>query len=154
MTNGVTADMTGTGRLPGGISAGISGGISGGQSGQPMPEQPFEAPWHAAVFALTVHLHKQRLFTWPEWAAALGQALAGDEKAGHLDGSDDYYRAWLATLQGLLTAKGVAATPEIEAAMKAWEDAYLATPHGEPVTLVPRWPSVASCPSRQDGAFR
>ena len=102
---------------------------------RPTPEQPFAAPWHAAAFAMTVHLHERGLFTWSEWATALGRALAADPQAGRLDGSDDYYRAWIAALQGLLTAKGVAATPEIEAVMKAWEDAYLATPHGAPVAL-------------------
>lgn len=102
---------------------------------RPAPDSPFAEPWHAAAFAMTVHLHEQGLFTWPDWAAALSRALATDGQAGCLDGSDDYYRAWLAALQDLLAANGVTATPEIEAVMKAWEAAYLATPHGEPVTL-------------------
>ena len=102
---------------------------------RPVPELPFAEPWHAAAFAMTVHLHEQGQFTWPDWAAALGRALASDTKAGRLDGSDDYYRAWLTALQDLLAANGVAAAPEIETVMKAWEAAYLATPHGEPVTL-------------------
>ena len=99
---------------------------------------PFAAPWHAAAFAMTVHLYERGLFTWPDWAAALGRALAADEKAGRLDGSDDYYRAWIATLQELLAANGVAGAPEIETVMKEWKAAYLATPHGEPVRLAAR----------------
>lgn len=98
-------------------------------------EFPFAAPWHAAAFAMTVHLHERGVFSWSDWAAALSRALANDEKAGSLDGSDDYYHAWLAALQDLLATKGVAAPAEIETTMKAWHAAYLATPHGAPVRL-------------------
>jgi len=101
----------------------------------PRPEQPFEQPWHAAAFALTVHLHERGLFSWAEWADRLGHALAGDRGAGCLDGGDDYYRAWLDALQSLLASKGVAADDEISDMMAAWSEAYLATPHGQPVML-------------------
>ena len=34
------------------------------------PEGPvFAEPWQAQAFALTLSLHEQGLFTWPEWAA-------------------------------------------------------------------------------------
>ena len=112
--------------------------MTGGMTGGPGPDMPFAAPWHAAAFAMTVHLHERGLFTWPDWAAALGRALAADEKAGRLEGSDDYYRAWIAALQELLAANGVAGAPEIEIVMKEWKAAYLATPHGEPVRLAAR----------------
>ena len=112
--------------------------MTGGMTGGPGPDRPFAAPWQAATFAMTVHLHERGLFTWPDWAAALGRALAADEKAGRLDGSDDYYRAWIAALQELLAANGVAGAPEIETVMKEWKAAYLATPHGEPVRLAAR----------------
>ncbi|MBT7220027.1 MAG: nitrile hydratase accessory protein, partial [Alphaproteobacteria bacterium] len=31
----------------------------------------FAEPWHAELFAMTVHLHKQGLFSWPDWTAQL-----------------------------------------------------------------------------------
>ena len=104
-------------------------------SGPPVPDHPFDAPWHAAAFAITVHLHAQGMFSWQDWAATLGSALAGDARAGALDGSDDYYHAWLVALQEMLAARGVTAMPEIERVMQDWQAAYLATPHGQPVTL-------------------
>ena len=81
------------------------------------------------------HLHDRGLFTWPDWADALGRALAGDAHAGCLDGSDDYYRAWLVALQEMLATGGVADAANIEQVMQAWTDAYLTTPHGQPVKL-------------------
>ena len=105
------------------------------QADRPAPGRPFDEPWHAAAFAITVHLHDRGLFTWPDWADALGRALAGDAHAGCLDGSDDYYRAWLVALQEMLATGGVADAANIEQVMQAWTDAYLTTPHGQPVKL-------------------
>ena len=100
-----------------------------------VPEKAFEQPWHAAAFALTVHLHDRGLFSWTEWADCLAMTLADSSRAGSLDGRDDYYTAWLAALQRLLADAGVAGDDEISTVMAAWTTAYLATPHGQPVTL-------------------
>ena len=113
-------------------------GITGEQADRPGPVRPFDEPWHAAAFAITVHLHDRGLFTWPDWADALGRALAGDAHAGCLDGSDDYYRAWLAALQEMLATGGVADAADIEQVKQAWTDAYLTTPHGQPVAIALR----------------
>ena len=110
-------------------------GRTAAQADRPVPGRPFDKPWHAAAFAITVHLHDRGLFTWPDWADALGRALAGDAHAGCLDGSDDYYRAWLAALQEMLATGGVADAADIEQVMQAWTDAYLTTPHGQQVKL-------------------
>ncbi|NCF49707.1 MAG: nitrile hydratase accessory protein [Bacteroidetes bacterium] len=99
--------------------------------------KPFAAPWHGAAFALTVHLHERGIFSWPEWADALAAALREDENAGHLDGSDDYYNAWLNALQRLLQDRDIAAGTEVQQMMQAWRTAYLNTPHGAPVQLDP-----------------
>ena len=101
----------------------------------PHPEQPFEQPWQAAAFALTVHLHERGLFSWTEWADRLADALASNDRAGRLDGGDDYYTAWLAALQSLLAQNGIAGDDEISDMMAAWTRAYLETPHGNPVAL-------------------
>ena len=112
--------------------------MTGGMTGGPGPDRPFAAPWHAAAFAMTVHLHERGLFTWPDWADALSRALAGDAHAGCLDGSDDYYRAWLVALQEMLANGGVADAADIEQVMQAWTYAYLKTPHGQPVAIASR----------------
>ncbi len=67
------------------------------------PDAPFDAPWQARAFALTVAAHEAGLFDWPEWSAALGGALEGAAP----DGSDCYER-WLVALEGLVAAR---ATP-------------------------------------------
>ena len=35
----------------------------------------FGAPWQAQAFALALALHERGVFTWPEWAAALTDAI-------------------------------------------------------------------------------
>jgi nitrile hydratase accessory protein len=101
-------------------------------------EPAFSDPWHAQVFALTVHLSEQGAFTWPDWAETFGAALAarrGDH--GPLDGGADYWAAWLAALESLLAARNMAAPGDVARMRDAWAAAYLATPHGQPVTLAP-----------------
>lgn len=94
------------------------------------PERPFDHPWQAQAFALTLALHEQGLFTWPEWAEALGKALQDAAP----DGSD-YYQRWLAALEALLTARGQTDAAEIAALAQRWQDAAHATPHGRPIML-------------------
>lgn len=99
------------------------------------PAPVFAEPWHAQVFALTVHLHDRGLFTWPDWAARFGGELARAGLSKELDGGDDYFTAWLAALEGLLVQDAEVAPEAVEEMRAAWERAYLATPHGDPVKL-------------------
>lgn len=95
-------------------------------------QRPFTEPWQAQVFALTVHLHEQGVFTWPEWAEALSAAVRRPDAAP--DGSD-YYEHWTDALQKILAAKGVAGDARISELTAAWERAAEATPHGSPIEL-------------------
>ena len=95
-------------------------------------EPVFAEPWQAEAFALTVALHERGLFSWSEWAQALSAEPGFFTSAA--DGSD-YYDHWLAALEKLLAAKGVAPTPEVDAVAAAWERAAHATPHGQPILL-------------------
>lgn len=99
------------------------------------PDPAFSEPWHAQVFALTVHLNETGRFSWPEWAAAFSATLARHGLDKELDGGDDYFLAWLETLETFLSAAGITDTGEVEAIKQAWEAAYLSTPHGAPVRL-------------------
>ena len=92
------------------------------------------APWEARVFAMTVKAHEAGVFTWGEWAEALGAELAKDgDGSGETKG---YYDRWLAAFEGLLTAKNVAAAGQLADLRKAWDDAARATPHGAPIVLL------------------
>ncbi len=99
------------------------------------PEPVFSEPWHAQVFALTVGLNEAGHFDWPQWAEAFGATLKRHGLAKELDGGDDYFLAWLETLENVLTAEGVAEPAEVTALKTAWAEAYLSTPHGQPVKL-------------------
>ena len=96
------------------------------------PEQPFTEPWQAQVFALTVHLHEQGLFTWPEWAKTLSIELHRPDAA---DDGSDYYHHWAAALERLLSDKAVTSAESVQVVADAWSRAAHATPHGQPIVL-------------------
>ena len=99
------------------------------------PEPAFEAPWHAQVFALTVHLNEAGHFAWPDWAMRFGATLARHGLDRDLNGGDDYFAAWLETLEGFLADLGLTQPDLVNTLRDQWEAAYLRTPHGAPVTL-------------------
>jgi len=95
----------------------------------------FAEPWQAQAFALAVKLSEQSHFTWKEWAAALAEELKAAAERGEPDDGSHYYEHWLATLEKLVTAKGLTRRQELHERKEAWADAYLHTPHGKPVEL-------------------
>lgn len=99
------------------------------------PEPVFAEPWHAQLFALTVHLNETGKFAWGEWAERFGATLKRHGLSKDLDGGDDYFNAWLETLQAFMAEKGMALPDETDAMKAAWRQAYLETPHGQPVVI-------------------
>ena len=104
------------------------------------PKKAFDAPWHAEVFALAVHLNEGGYFDWLEWAGRFGENLAAAKtvKIGvgeGLDGSNDYYQIWLQTLIELMQEKGLVDAKMLASIETQWREAYLTTPHGKPVHL-------------------
>jgi len=99
------------------------------------PEPVFEAPWHAQLFALTVHLHDQGYFSWPDWTMHFGITLKKHGLAAELNGGDDYFNAWLDSLESLLCDAGHGDAAVLADLAEAWRSAYLRTPHGRPVIL-------------------
>jgi len=99
------------------------------------PEPVFQEPWHAQLFALTVQLNETGRFTWPDWAVRFGATLAAHGLTRDLDGGDDYFNAWLETLQILLAEDGAVPPAEADRVHHDWKQAYLNTTHGAPVTL-------------------
>lgn len=96
------------------------------QSALPTTDHPFEAPWQAQAFALAVHLHERGLFTWPEWAQALGQAIAHQPQA-------PYYNNWLQALEHLMRERAGVHGQALERWRQAWAVAARNTPHGQPI---------------------
>lgn len=95
----------------------------------------FAEAWQAEAFALTVRLHEQGCFTWNEWAATLAAVLREVRERGETDDGSRYYHHWLAALERLVTAKRVVSADELDRRKVAWTQAYLSTPHGQPVEL-------------------
>jgi hypothetical protein len=76
-------------------------------------EPVFVEPWQAHAFALAVKLSEAGVFSWSEWAVALGAELAA-------------------------AAKNIIPQPMLLAREEEWAAAYRRTPHGSPVTLSPK----------------
>jgi nitrile hydratase accessory protein len=98
----------------------------------------FREPWEAQAFAMALALHARGLFTWSEWASTLGEEIRRAQAAGDPDTGATYYRRWLAALERLVAAKGVADRDTLDRYRDAWDHAADRTPHGQPIELSPR----------------
>lgn len=81
-------------------------------------ELVFDAPWESRAFGLAVGLSQAGVYTWDEFRERLIAEIAAWEAAGHPAGEWSYYERWLAALEAILEAKGVAADDEIDALME------------------------------------
>jgi nitrile hydratase accessory protein len=97
----------------------------------------FREPWEAQAFAMALSLYDRGLFTWTEWAAALAEEIKIAQAGGDPDTGSTYYRHWLATLEKLVAAKGVASIETLHRYRDAWDHAADRTPHGKPIELRP-----------------
>jgi nitrile hydratase accessory protein len=97
----------------------------------------FRAPWEAEAFALALQLNARGVFTWKEWAVTLGDEIRKAQAAGDPDTGETYYHHWLATLERIVDAKGLADTALLARTRDAWEHACARTPHGTPIELAP-----------------
>jgi nitrile hydratase accessory protein len=97
----------------------------------------FREPWEAQAFAMALSLYDRGLFTWKEWAAALAEEIKIAQANGDPDTGTTYYRHWLATLEKLIAAKGVATLETQHRYRDAWDHAADRTPHGSPIELRP-----------------
>ena len=95
----------------------------------------FRAPWEAEAFALALSLNERGLFTWKEWAATLGDEIKRAQAAGDPDTGETYYHHWLATLERIVAAKGLADANLLARTKQAWRRASARTPHGTPIEL-------------------
>ena len=97
----------------------------------------FREPWEAQAFAMALALYDRGLFSWPEWAATLGDEIKRAQASGDPDTGETYYRHWLAALERIVAAKGVATSDTLHRYRDAWDHAADRTPHGTPIELKP-----------------
>ena len=97
--------------------------------------KPFDEPWHAEVFAVTVHLSDQNLFSWAEWTDAIGEKISSVKLRRSIDGSDDYYNLWLQALIELISKKGITDAEAILDVQNRWAVTFRNTPHGKPIKI-------------------
>lgn len=98
-------------------------------------EPVFDEPWQAQVLAMVDTLISNGVIEATAWSDSLGGEL---KKAHRLGASDDittYYKAVLGALEQLLDQNTDISGSEVTNKRDAWEQAYLATPHGQPVKL-------------------
>lgn len=95
----------------------------------------FEEGWQAQVLALAFNLVERGQFSSVEWSEALGAELVRAKESGVADNSASYYQAVLTALESLLHSKESLTDGLLDQRTEAWRDAYLRTPHGNPVEL-------------------
>jgi nitrile hydratase accessory protein len=92
------------------------------------PEPPFDAPWQAQLFALTLAMNEAGHFSWTDWAAEFGPRVQSVE-------ADQYWQVWSEALVTLLERRGFASVSDVREITLRWQEAALATPHGQPIVL-------------------
>ena len=80
----------------------------------------FAEPWMAQVFACTVHLSRQGLFTWNEWVDVFSTEIKTHPQQSGEAANAAYYRQWLAALETMVGLKGAASTAEISERQVSW----------------------------------
>ncbi len=90
----------------------------------PGSEPAFDSPWHARAFALAVAENEADRLSWPDWTARLGATLRNCGLSQSLNGGDDYFLAWLDTLESMLVEEGRIERGEIEQVMAELAEAH------------------------------
>ena len=101
-------------------------------------EAAFNEPWQAEALAIADTLVHNGMFTANAWSQALGEALRKAEASGASDDQQTYYQCVLTALEGLIAQHSEIDRPAMAAKRGDWEQAYLSTPHGQPVKLASR----------------
>ena len=102
-----------------------------GVDGEPV----FAEAWQAEALAIADTLVQQGLFSAVAWSEALGAALREAEAEGAPDDQQTYYDCVVKALERLIAEQGAIQSSELEQTREDWKQAYLSTPHGDPVRL-------------------
>lgn len=96
----------------------------------------FDAPWQAQAFALVINLAERGVIAWQEWTGYLVEEINAAQQGGDADLGDSYYEHWLRALERISLDKQLTSLPEVDQRSNDWRRSYLATPHGQPVSLI------------------
>ena len=114
----------------------------------------FREPWQAKAFAMVVLLHRQGRFEWNEWVQVLSAEIAAGPQQPGEDPDAAYHRQFLAALERIVAALGIA-NPDDQRQRKAdWRRAYLNTPHGHAVELAAARPAPGNADDHDQEASR
>lgn len=95
----------------------------------------FDEAWQAEALAIADTLVQSGLFTATRWSQALGDALRQAEADGAADDQQTYYQCVLSALETLIAEHSDIDRSSMDRMRHDWEQAYRATPHGQPVKL-------------------
>ena len=95
----------------------------------------FREPWEAHAFSLAVILFESGFFSWREWSETLAAVILEARQLGDPDMGDNYYAHWVQALERMIAAKNILSEEEFRDRKENWTQAYLKTPHGNPVEL-------------------
>jgi len=98
-------------------------------------EAAFDEAWQAEALAIADTLVHNGMFSAGSWSQALGEALRKAEASGARDDQQTYYQCVLTALEGLIAQHSEIDRSAMTAKREDWEQAYLSTPHGQPVKL-------------------
>jgi len=98
-------------------------------------EPAFDEAWQAEALAIADTLVQNGMFTASDWSQALGGALQLAAAAAAADDQQTYYQCVLSALETLIARHSEIDHQAMEGKRRDWEQAYLATPHGQPVRL-------------------
>ena len=105
-----------------------------GRDGEPH----FEEPWQAQTLAVAAKLVDTGMIAGARWSEALGQEIRNASGRGEPDNARTYYVCALKALERLSGELDLVSAQELKEREQAWADAFLATPHGQPVVLPDR----------------
>ena len=98
-------------------------------------EPSFDEPWQAEALAIADTLVQNGVFSATAWSDALGEALQNAAVNAVVDDQTTYYRCVVVALEKLIANHSDIDQLAMERKRKDWEEAYLSTPHGQPVKL-------------------
>jgi nitrile hydratase accessory protein len=95
----------------------------------------FDEAWQAEALAIAVCLGLSGRFSAAVWSQTLGAALRQAEVDGAADDQQTYYQCVLSALETLIAQHSEIDRQAMDGKREDWEQAYLSTPHGQPVKL-------------------
>ena len=95
----------------------------------------FDEPWQAQALAMADTLVANGFVPADVWSESLGLEIRERISAGAPDDAGTYYGAVLAALERLAGRYGGVSDRDMVQRREDWEQAYLNTPHGQPVKL-------------------